>query len=253
MWGVFKVSRSERQEERPSSAFVRMQVLAELMKPAQAAVDALARGASPEAAEAAAGAAEEAALTSAVPPKLDEFGRDENAYRRSRAQARAKRRAALIATLHGRARGNAATALLDGAALSAAAAAAAPGDAADDDSSTPYYTRRVRELEEVAGAVFDDVAPEFASLGAVLERLKKFKREHGAQYRTAFLSEALPALSSVFVRLQVLRWDPLYGGGVPEAERPAAVKAFEEQDWFSELFEFSGAGVCCSAGEPDHS
>jgi hypothetical protein len=209
------------------------------MEPAQAAVEVLARGASDAAAEAAAASAEEAALTAAIAPKLDEFGRDENVYRRSQAQARSKRRSALLATLRDQAQGNgAAQVLLGSEALSMAAAASAPGE---KDDSASYYARRVKELNEIAAGVLDDVAPEFASLGAMLHRLKVFKLEHTAQYRTAFLSEALPALSSVFTRLQLLQWDPLYGGGLPRAEQGDAVNSFEAQEWFLELFEFSGA------------
>ena len=220
----------------------RVQVVAELMAPAQAAADVMTRGAA---------AAEADALSRAIPPRLDEFGRDENAYRRDRAAARAARRRALLDALACRAHddASAAAALLDAAALDAAAAAR--GDDTGDDGHEAYYARRVGELHEVAVGVFADVAPEFATLGAALARLATFKRDHLPQYRTAYVSEALPALVSVFVRLQLLQWDPLHAHEAPAA----AVASFEEQPWFHELFDFSATGACharlgCPHGPP---
>jgi hypothetical protein len=213
--------------------------MAELLAPAQAAVDAVARGADPEAAAA---AAEADALSAAARPLLDEFGRDVNAYRRDRASMRAAARRDALAVLTEHTDGDVSAAvLLDDSALEEVALVGV--ERAAESGGTSHYARRVSDLLLVARDVFADVAPEFSTLAAVLERLLDFKARFPAQYGAAFVSEALPALTSVFTRLELLQWDPLHGGGQEAGLQPLQVRQFEEQKWFSELFKFSAAGA----------
>lgn len=88
--------------------------------------------------------------------------------------------------------------------------------------------------------MLDDVASEFASLQAVLGKVDEFKRRFPPQYRSAYMSESLPALVSVYVRLQLLSWDPLFHGGEDGAVQAAVTgQAFMEHAWFKQLMEFS--------------
>ena len=85
-----------------------------------------------------------------------------------------------------------------------------------------------------------DVAPEFASISAVLGKVGEFKRRFPPQYSSAYMSESLPALVSVYVRLQLLAWDPLFHGGVDGAAQAAVTgQAFMEHAWFKQLMDFS--------------
>lgn len=124
-----------------------LQVRAELMVPAAAAVAALQQNKDPEAA---AQAAEAEAQAAAVPEKLDEFGRDENAVRRDRAGARSKARAAALADLKGRFESSPAALLCDSEALAAAACGGGfhgtqGGEATAE--KTAYYAKRLGELQ----------------------------------------------------------------------------------------------------------
>lgn len=117
------------------------------MVPAAAAVAALQRREDPDAA---AQRAEAAAQQEAVPEKLDEFGRDENAARRDRATTRAKARTAALAELKQQFSSSPAAALCDSAALASAARGAGPGGTAGDVAEgerRAYYKKRLVELQ----------------------------------------------------------------------------------------------------------
>jgi hypothetical protein len=218
--------------------------MSELIAPGQAAVDAWRRGGDPEAA---ASEAEAAELACTLPPKLDEFGRDERAAARDRARARAQSRASALALLAARMAAAPAPALIDTKALLTAARGDADaygaGAPQGEEGRRAYYSRRLRELLEVAEGVLGDVADEFASLGAVLSRLRTFKERYPDAYRRAYFSEALPALVSVFVRLQLLEWEPLFKGGGAAGQAGLRRLHFEEHRWFEELLAFSSNGT----------
>lgn len=131
-----------------------MQVRAELMIPAAAAVAALHRQEDPDAA---AQQAEAAALQEAVPEKLDEFGRDENAVRRDRARTRSAARAAALAELQKRFESSPAAALCDSQALAAAACGSGEGEAGAhvaDAERRAYYGKRLGELQVRTSIMF---------------------------------------------------------------------------------------------------
>eukprot|EP00892_Ulva_mutabilis_P011212 jgi/Ulvmu1/8463/UM043_0043.1 len=216
----------------------REEVMSEVMVAGQAAVDAWRRREDPAAA---ALRAEAEQLERALPPQLDEFGRDENAARRDRAATRGKARAAAIAPFAQRLASEPAAALCDAALAQAAAGVAGAGvTSCGGADRQAYYARRTRELQDVAATTLSDVAADFASMAAVLQRLRDFKEQHPVQYGRAYVSEALPALVSVYVRLQLLDWDPMYANGEDRQKVAPRVLHFEEHDWFRELLEFSG-------------
>lgn len=219
-----------------------MKVTSEVMVPATAAVEAWKRREDPESA---AQRAEADELHRALPPQLDEFGRDENAARRDRAAVRSKARSAALEPLARRLAEEPAAVLCDGPGLAAAAAGGpeAVGAGVGGAERHAYYARRMRELREVAASTLRDVAAEFSSVPAVLRRVQDFKARFPAQYARAYVSEALPALMSVYVRLQLLQWDPLYANGEDRGAAPPSVLNFEEHEWFRDLLEFSGDGA----------
>ena len=62
------------------------------------------------------------------------------------------------------------------------------------------------------------VGSQFESKGgkigsAVSHDLKgRRKREHSSSYKDAYMSLSLPLIFSPYVRLELLRWDPLHNG-----------------------------------------
>lgn len=102
-------------------------------------------------------------------------------------------------------------------------------------------------MQEVAEKKLYDVAPEFKSMQAVLGKIGEFKQRFPPQYMSAYMSESLPALVSVYVRLQLLSWDPLFQGGVDGAAQAAVTgQAFMEHAWFKQLMEFSSGAFTVS-------
>ncbi|CAI5537238.1 unnamed protein product, partial [Closterium sp. Naga37s-1] len=85
-------------------------------------------------------------------------------------------------------------------------------------------------------AVFADAAEEYSRIERVKERMERWKQQHPAAYRDAYASMSAPALFAPFVRLELLRWDPLFGGG-----------AFDSMHWYSVLFDY---GLPTDGSEP---
>ncbi|GFR43325.1 hypothetical protein Agub_g4394, partial [Astrephomene gubernaculifera] len=251
----------------------------DLLAPAEAAVAAamaaLGRGAgaaaATQAAEAAAEEAEERLLDEEGPEEVDEFGRNVNLQRRRELQERARARKRLLA-----AEGERLAAALAGTA--AVLPLVSEGEAGEEQSSR--YAQRYRELREAAATVFADTDEEFASIGAVKRRLEEWKARYPKDYTQAYMHLSTPALFAPFVRLQLLQWDPLYGGGGAGgqqeqgeqggeggsgggagAEAAAAAvpyRGFDSQQWYGELFEYGmnvtaadGSGVGGGEDDPD--
>lgn len=82
----------------------------------------------------------------------------------------------------------------------------------EDEGEVRHYKRRRADILEASASVFSDAAEAYGSLPAVRARLERWKREQAASYRDAHLSLSVPALLAPFVRLQLLQWDPLFGG-----------------------------------------
>lgn len=168
----------------------------------------LSKGAGTATAAAAAAAAQAAAAAARegtnLPPQLDEFGRDVNLQKRAdmkrRDEARKQRRAR--------------------AASKKAASFAANGNANqyiegesssdESDSDCRAYQSSRDELLQTADQVFSDAAEEYSKLSIVKERFEGWKRLFSSTYRDAYMSLSAPAIFSPYVRLELLKWDPLY-------------------------------------------
>lgn len=78
-----------------------------------------------------------------------------------------------------------------------------------DSESTAYQSNR-NQLLQVADQIFSDAAEEYSHLSVVKEMFERFKKEHASSYRDAYMSLSVPAIFSPFVRLELLKWDPLH-------------------------------------------
>lgn len=137
-----------------------------------------------------------------LPVKLDEFGRDINLKKRMdierRAEARKRRKSRSdsrrlssmeVDTLSQRVEGESST------------------DESDTESIAYKSNRDL--LLQTADQIFSDAAEEFSQLSVVKERLEKLKRNYYLTYRDAYMSLSVPAIFSPYVRLELLKWDPL--------------------------------------------
>lgn len=153
----------------------------------------------------AASIAAQAALTASresknLPVKLDEFGRDENLQNRMdikrRAEARQRRKA--------RSESKRMSAMETDTFIEGESST----DESDDDSSA--YESNRDQLLQVAGQIFSDADEEFSQLSAVKEKFEIWKKEYSSTYRDAYMSLSIPAIFSPYVRLELLKWDPLH-------------------------------------------
>ncbi|TQD92373.1 hypothetical protein C1H46_021934 [Malus baccata] len=137
-----------------------------------------------------------------LPVKLDEFGRDMNLKKRmdmkGRSEARQRRKVRYdskrlssmdVDSSHRTIEGESST------------------DESDNESQV-YHKHRQLVLD-TAGKVFDDAAEEYSQLSVVKERFEDWKREYASSYRDAYMSLSVPTIFSPYVRLELLKWDPL--------------------------------------------
>lgn len=208
-----------------------------------AALAAMGRGAGTATAERAAMAAAEAVREgTGMAPQLDEFGRDVNMQKRMdakrRAEARERRKARVGARRAGRAsedyRGpaNGAPSLMEG-----------ESSSDESESEQTAYTSARQEVLAVSDGVFGDAAEEFSTLAIVKSRFETWKTKYPASYRDAYCSLSAPTLFAPYVRLELLRWDPLYGN-----------VGFESMNWYNTLFDYGmpdNSVEEAPAGDPD--
>ncbi|KAK2662311.1 hypothetical protein Ddye_000885 [Dipteronia dyeriana] len=155
-----------------------------------------------------------------LPVKLDEFGRDMNLQKRMdrtrRAEERQRRRARFdskrlssmdLDISHKKMEGESST------------------DESDSESSA-YQSRR-ELLLQIADQIFSDASEEYSQLSSVKERFEEWKRDYPSSYRDAYMSLSAPAIMSPYVRLELLKWDPLQ----EDAD-------FSEMKWHSLLFNY---------------
>ena len=88
------------------------------------------------------------------------------------------------------------------------------GDATTDesDSELTHYRSKRAEALEASRSVFADVSESYGSLSAVKSKLEQWKRQQPSAYADAYMSLSVPAVMAPFVRLELLQWDPLFGG-----------------------------------------
>lgn len=138
-----------------------------------------------------------------LPVKLDEFGRDENLQKRMdmarRAEARHRRKA--------RSDSKRLSSMEDDNSYQRI-----EGESSTDESdseSTAYQSNR-DQLLQIAEQVFSDAAEEYSQLSVVKERFERWKRDYPSSYNDAYMSLSVPAIFSPYVRLELLKWDPLH-------------------------------------------
>lgn len=153
----------------------------------------------------AASIAAQAALTASqesrnLPIKLDEFGRDMNQQNRMdikrRAESRQRRKTQS-----------------DSKRISSMETDSfVEGESSTDESDTESsaYESNRDQLLQIAGEIFSDADEEFSQLLTVKERFEMWKKDYSSSYRDAYMSLSIPAIFSPYVRLELLKWDPLH-------------------------------------------
>ncbi|KAJ4815515.1 GC-rich sequence DNA-binding factor-like protein [Rhynchospora pubera] len=172
---------------------------------------------------AAAISAAQAAATTAMeacrnlPVKLDEFGRDQNMQKRVTLQLRAEGRKRRLARQESkRIKINENNSIIEGE-LST--------DESDSESAA-YLSSRGEHLQ-TADKIFSDASNEYANLKDVKERFEGWKQRYPSVYRNAYVSDSVLAVFAPFVRLELVKWDPLY-----------QFTDFLGMRWHKELFEY---------------
>ncbi|XVF23222.1 hypothetical protein REPUB_Repub13aG0018200 [Reevesia pubescens] len=155
-----------------------------------------------------------------LPVKLDEFGRDLNRQKRldmeRMAEARQRRKARF-----------------DSKRLSSMeidnSYQKIEGESSTDESdseSTAYQSNR-NMLLQTADEIFSDASEEYSRLSVVKEKFDKWKKDYSSSYRDAYMSLSIPAIFSPYVRLELLKWDPLHGD-----------EDFSDMKWHNVLFDY---------------
>ncbi|KAK9126527.1 hypothetical protein Scep_015373 [Stephania cephalantha] len=165
-----------------------------------------------------------------LPVQLDEFGRDANLQKRMdkkrRSEARQRRKAQSEArriaavgddNAHHRIEGESST--------------------DESDSETASYRSKRKLLLQTAEQIFSDAAEEYSQLAIVKERFERWKKLYSSSYQDAYMSLSAPTIFSPYVRLELLKWEPLY----EEAD-------FYDMQWHSLLFDY---GMSESRGDFD--
>ncbi|CAF2119003.1 unnamed protein product [Brassica napus] len=66
------------------------------------------------------------------------------------------------------------------------------------------------KILQCADKVFSDASEEYSQLSKVKTRFEKWKRDYSSTYRDAYMSLTVPSIFSPYVRLELLKWDPLH-------------------------------------------
>ncbi|XP_010491499.1 PREDICTED: PAX3- and PAX7-binding protein 1-like [Camelina sativa] len=137
------------------------------------------------------------------PVKLDEFGRDENLQKRREVEQRAADRQKRRARFENK---RASAMEIDGSSLKI------EGESSTDesDSETSAYKETRDSLLQCADKVFSDASEEYSQLSMVKARFERWKRDYSSTYRDAYMSLTVPSIFSPYVRLELLKWDPLH-------------------------------------------
>ncbi|WZY80226.1 hypothetical protein YC2023_026610 [Brassica napus] len=139
----------------------------------------------------------------AQPVKLDELGRDENFQKRREAERRAAARQKRRARFENK---RASAMEIDG------SSPKIEGESSTDesDSETSAYKEIRDKILQCADKVFSDASEEYSQLSKVKTRFEKWKRDYSSTYRDAYMSLTVPSIFSPYVRLELLKWDPLH-------------------------------------------
>lgn len=180
----------------------------EIEAAANAATSILNKGGSSAAMVAAATSAAQAAAAAVkeqlnLSVKLDEFGRDMNQQKRMdmerRAEARKRRKTRSDSRRMSSMETDSSYQRIEG-----------ESSTDESDSESTGYQSNCELLLQTADQIFSDAAEEFSQLSVVKERFDKWKIYYSSSYRDAYMSLSVPAIFSPYVRLELLKWDPLH-------------------------------------------
>lgn len=138
-----------------------------------------------------------------LPVKLDEYGRDINLQKRMdmkrRAEARQRRKARFDSKRLSSMEVDNSDQKIEG------------ESSTDESDSEIAACQRTRDLLlQTADQIFSDASEEYSELLMVKERFERWKKEYFTSYRDAYMSLSVPAIFSPYVRLELLKWDPLH-------------------------------------------
>lgn len=138
-----------------------------------------------------------------APVELDEFGRDVNLQKRMditrRSEARKRRRAKADSKRKSAMENDSSVQHMEG-----------EFSTDESDSENNAYESTHNQLLQVADKIFSDAAEEYSQFSVVVERFEKWKKDFASSYRDAYMSLSIPAIFSPYVRLELLKWDPLH-------------------------------------------
>ncbi|KAL2946661.1 hypothetical protein AAZX31_20G025800 [Glycine max] len=154
-----------------------------------------------------------------LPVKLDEFGRDLNLEKRMNMKVRAEACQRKRSLAFGY---NKVTSMewddhkIEG-----------ESSTDESDSESQAYQSQSDLVLQAADEIFSDASEEYGQLSLVKSRMEEWKREYSSTYKDAYMSLSLPLIFSPYVRLELLRWDPLHKG-----------VDFQEMKWYKLLFTY---------------
>ncbi|MBA0779301.1 hypothetical protein Gotri_003568 [Gossypium trilobum] len=158
-----------------------------------------------------------------LPVKLDEFGRDVNRQKRldmeRRAEARQRRKARFDSKRLSSMETDRSYQKIEG-----------ESSTDESDSESTAYRSNRDMLLQTANEIFSDASEEYSQLSAVKQKFEKLKKDYSSSYRDAYMSLSIPSIFSPYVRLELLRWDPLHGD-----------EDFSDMKWHNLLFNY---GFC---------
>ncbi|XP_073055086.1 transcriptional repressor ILP1-like [Primulina eburnea] len=99
-----------------------------------------------------------------------------------------------------------------------------------DSESTAYESTR-NQLLQVADKIFSDADEEYSQFSIVVERFDRWKKVYASSYFDAYMALSIPSIFSPYVRLELLKWDPLH----EDAD-------FIDMAWHSVLFAYGVPG-----------
>ena len=179
--------------------------MSEVQAAVDAAVSVLGKGSTNAANVAGAAQAAAAAFKQqrSFPVKLDEYGRDSNLQKRMdmarRFDARQRRRSRfdskrMMCSVNGD------------------SYARMEGESSTDesDNENEAYKSNRDLLLQTAADVFSDATEEYSQLSSVKEIFERWKKLYLVSYRDAYMSLSIPSIFSPYVRVELLKWDPLH-------------------------------------------
>ncbi|WMV28152.1 hypothetical protein MTR67_021537 [Solanum verrucosum] len=155
-----------------------------------------------------------------LPVELDEFGRDKNLQKRMdttrRADARKRRRVKNDVKRMSAIKCDSSYQKIEG-----------ESSTDESDSESTAYQSNRDQLLQVSEQIFGDAHEEYSQLSVVVEKFDRWKKDYASSYRDAYMSLSIPVIFSPYVRLELLKWDPLHEN-----------TDFMDMNWHNSLFSY---------------